>query len=95
MSLSDVAPNFRCTNGPDGTTYVEVPHAYARYMQQGLPDGVLDAIRRTIDALCRKSAGSRAAVIYDESADDGRGMVPGWLVPLAEWEQAMRQPLPG
>ena len=52
-------------------------------MQQGLPDGVLDAIRRTIDALCRKSSGSRAAAVYDESADDGRSMVPGWLVPLA------------
>lgn len=95
MRLSDIAPNFRCTEGRDGTTYVEIPHAYARYVQPGLPDDMLGAARRTIDALCRKSAGSRKAAVYDESVDDGRSLTPGWLVPLAEWEQAMRLPLSG
>ena len=94
MRLSDVAPNFRCATRR-GTTYVEVPQAYSSYVQAKLPADVRDAGSRTITGLCRKSPGARAADVYDERLDDGRSTVPGWVVPLADWEHAMRQPLAG
>ncbi|MDE0266386.1 MAG: hypothetical protein OXK17_05105 [Thaumarchaeota archaeon] len=74
---------------------MQVPLAYADYVQSGLPDDATSAIRRTIDALCRKSTRTKAAAVYDEGRDDGRSTVPGWLVPLSGWELAMRQPLSG
>ena len=102
MRLSDIAPSFRCRQGPvgpdggDGSgTLVEVPLAYARYVQSDLPSELRDAINRTIDGLCRKSPNARASNIYDESTDDGRSTVPGWVVPLADWQHAMSQPLAG
>lgn len=101
MRLSDIAPNFRCRQGPVGPggggnrTLVEIPLAYSRYVQSDLPSELRDAINRAVDGLCRKSPNARAANIYDESADDGRSTVPGWLVPLADWTHAMRQPLDG
>ncbi len=94
MRLSDVAPNFRCAT-LRGTTYVEVPRTYSSYMRAGLPADVRDAVNKTITGLCRKSPGARAADVYDERLDDGRSTVPGWVVPLADWEHAMRQPLAG
>ena len=95
MRLSDVAPQLPVRHAARNNVRGGSPGLFVVCARPELPADVRDAVGRTIAGLCRKSPGARAADVYDERLDDGRSTVPGWIVPLADWEHAMRQPLAG
>jgi hypothetical protein len=93
MRLRDVTPNFRCITTGSGTS-VEVPHDWssARHWTGGNIDKDAAA---GIRELLQHSSAKRAAVFAEglaELLDDHRLSKPGWLVPIAAWDEVMNEP---
>lgn len=90
--LSELAPNFRCTNR-GGDTYVEIPHDWdaGKYWpgQRQDPDAV-----HAIRDLLQSAAAVRAPIYAEglaEALDDHRLSKHGWLIPIAQWDAVMRE----
>ena len=92
MSLSDVAPNFRCCNR-GGITYVEIPAGWrqARYWPGGRIDTQAAQAIESLLAECGEHAPIYAEGLA-EALDDHRLTTHGWLVDVAQWDAVMREP---
>lgn len=91
MMLQDIAPNFRCSGGMG-----EIPHNWRnkRYWANERVDvGAANAIQELIDAV-----GQRRSIYAEglaEALDDHRATIRGWVVPIPQWDAAMRTGIVG
>lgn len=83
-TLQYFAPNFRCTTYGDGC-YVEIPDGWQRRYDWDHDPATADAIRSLI-----RAHGKRARAFEGAAT----GIEPnGYLVPVAEWDRVMNQPV--
>jgi hypothetical protein len=83
MRLADIAPSFRCIRYGSGT-YVEIPRNWQRRISDR---HVTVAVEYLID-----HHGKPADIFGEgiaEALDEHRVTVPGYLVPIEEWDRIM------
>src|SRR6185312_4739980 len=87
MLLDSISPNFRCSAG-----CVEIPHDWRKASYW--PGSRIDTQAANAIAELIRDAGA-ASRIYAEGLaewlDDHRLRKHGWVVPIAQWDAAMRE----